>query len=185
MSRSGPRCCRARARPRDLTGCSPAGRDDHARTVGRALFIPFDRNAEVLALALDRVHVAVELADPDDPVEERGVAVVVEDEVAAWRPVPDVSGGGVVPFGRAVERQFARKRRGLLDVVWLRKVSITGSWAVRSRAVALSSSRAVSSVLPKVIRIGMSFRAPAFWSPDAGLGPDDGAEVPISGAPPA
>jgi len=78
---------------------------------------PFDGDAEILALPLDCVHVAVELADPDDPVEERGLAVVVEDEVAAWRPVPDVSGGGIVPFGRAVERQLARERSGLLDVV--------------------------------------------------------------------
>jgi hypothetical protein len=77
---------------------------------------PFDGDAEVLALPLDCVHVAVERADPDDPVEERGLAVVVEDEVAAWRPVPDVSGGGIVSFGRAVKRQLARERSGLLDV---------------------------------------------------------------------
>src|SRR5437773_4840854 len=78
---------------------------------------PLDRDGEVLALALDRVHRAVELADPDDAVEERGVAVVVEDQVAAWRPVADVSGGGIVPLGRALERQLAGKRSGLLDVV--------------------------------------------------------------------
>src|SRR5215207_4045831 len=39
---------------------------------------PFNRDAEVLALAFDRVHLAIELADPDDAVEERGVVVVVE-----------------------------------------------------------------------------------------------------------
>ena len=62
----------------------------------------FDRDAEVVALALDWVHLAVELADAHDAVEERGVAVVVEDEVAAGRPVADVSGGGIVPFGRTL-----------------------------------------------------------------------------------
>jgi hypothetical protein len=77
----------------------------------------FDRDGEVLALALDRVHRAVELADPDDAVEERGVAVVVEDEVTVGCPVADVAGGGIVPFGRALERQLAGKRSGLLDVV--------------------------------------------------------------------
>jgi hypothetical protein len=78
---------------------------------------PFDGDGEDLALALDRVHLAVELADPDDAIEERGVAVVVEDQVAAWRPVADVAGGGIVPFGRALERQLAGKRSGLFDVV--------------------------------------------------------------------
>ena len=51
------------------------------------------------------------------PLKYGGVVVVVEDEVAVGRPVADVSGGGIVPFGRAVERQLAGKRRGLLDVV--------------------------------------------------------------------
>jgi hypothetical protein len=78
---------------------------------------PFDRDAEVVALALERVDVAVELADAHDAVEERGVAVVVEDQVAVGRPVAEVSSGGIVPFGRTVERQLAGKRRGLLDVV--------------------------------------------------------------------
>ena len=62
----------------------------------------FDRDAEVVALALDWVHLAVELADAHDAVEERGVAVVVEDEVAAGHPVADVSGGGIVSFGRTL-----------------------------------------------------------------------------------
>src|SRR5918995_6822920 len=65
-------------------------------------FRAFDRDAEVLSLALDRVHLAVELADAHDAVEERGVAVVVEDQVATGRPVADVSGGGIVPFGRTL-----------------------------------------------------------------------------------
>ena len=89
------------------------------------------------ALPFDCVHVAVELADPDDPVEELGLAVVVEDEVAAWRPVPDVSGGGIVPFGRAVERQLARERSGLLDVVVVaegeRQGQLSAGAHVRSR----------------------------------------------------
>ena len=68
-------------------------------------------------MALERVHVAVELADAHDAVEVRGVAVVVEDEVATGRPVTDVSGGGIVPVGRTVERQLPGKGRGLLDVV--------------------------------------------------------------------
>ena len=97
---------------RTRPGCAPA--HGLTRTPYSA---PFDRGGEVLALALDRVHFAVEFADPDDAVEERGVAVVVEDQVAVGRPVADVSGGGIVPFGRAVERQLARQRRGLLDVV--------------------------------------------------------------------
>ena len=63
------------------------------------------------------LHVAVELADAHDAVEVRCVVVVVEDEVATRCPVADVSGGGIVPGGRAVERQLAGKRRGLLHVV--------------------------------------------------------------------
>src|SRR5215216_3427568 len=77
----------------------------------------FDRDAEVAALALDRAHPAVELADAHDAVEERGVAVVVEDQVATGRPVAEVSGGGIVPFWRTLQRQLAGKRRGLLDAV--------------------------------------------------------------------
>src|SRR5215203_3255343 len=97
---------------RTRPGCAPA--HGLIRTPCSA---PFDRDGEVLALALDRVHLAVEPADPDDAVEERGVAVVVEDQVAAWRPVADVSGGGIVPFGRPLKRQLAGKRSGLFDVV--------------------------------------------------------------------
>src|SRR5512132_3470442 len=96
---------------RTRPGCAPA--HGLIRTPYSA---PFDRDGEVLALALDRVRLAVELADPDDAVEERGVAVVVEDQVAAGRPVADVAGGGIVPFGRPVERQLVGKRSGLLDV---------------------------------------------------------------------
>jgi hypothetical protein len=36
-------------------------------------------------------------------------------EVLAGRPVADVPGGGIVPFGRTVDRQLAGKRSGLLD----------------------------------------------------------------------
>ena len=96
----------------------------HRLSIGRCdtavtprLLGPFDRDAEVLALALDRVHLAVELADPDDAVEERGVAVVVEDQVAGGRPGADVSGGGIVSFGCTLNRQLSGKRRGFLDAV--------------------------------------------------------------------
>jgi hypothetical protein len=68
-------------------------------------------------VALDLVHLAVELADAHDAVEERGVAVVVKDQVATWRLVADVSGGGIVPFWRTLQRPLAGKRRGLLDAV--------------------------------------------------------------------
>jgi hypothetical protein len=51
--------------------------------------------------------------------------------------------------------------------------------------VALSSSRAVSSVSPTVIRIGVAFWALASWSPEAGLGLGGGAEVLVSEAPAA
>src|SRR5205809_5519117 len=90
---------------RTRPGCAPA--HGLTRTPYSA---PFDRDGEVLALALDGVHVAVEFADPADAVEEWGVAVVVEDEVAVGRPVADVAGGVIVAFGRALERQLAAKR---------------------------------------------------------------------------
>src|SRR5215218_1033576 len=82
---------------RTRPGCAPA--DCLTRTPCSA---PFDRGGELVALARDRVHLAVEFADPDDAVEEWGVAVVVEDQVAVGRPVADVAGGGIVPFGRAL-----------------------------------------------------------------------------------
>src|SRR5215207_4603329 len=88
-----------------------------ANDASDASFRAFDCDAEVVALALDRVHLAVEFADPHDAVEERGVAVVVEDQVTVGPPVADVYGGGIVPFGRTLERQLAGKRSGLLDVV--------------------------------------------------------------------
>jgi hypothetical protein len=78
----------------------PRGINADPPTACVALSSPYNREAEVVALALERVHVAVELAGPDDAVEERGVAVVVEDQVAVGRPGADVSGGGIVPFGR-------------------------------------------------------------------------------------
>src|SRR3712207_4776685 len=100
-SPQGRRGCRSRRPPASLCGSLRA----------------FDCDAEGVSLALDRVHLAVEFADPHDAVEERGVAVVVEDQVTVGRPVADVSGGGIVPFGRTLERQLAGKRSGLLDVV--------------------------------------------------------------------
>jgi hypothetical protein len=104
---------------RSAQTCSPARRSSTWPTPSAcdALFDPFDGDAEVVALACDCVYVAVELADAHDAVEGRGVAVVVEDEVAVGRPVADVSAGGVVSFARPVERQLAGKRRGLLDAV--------------------------------------------------------------------
>src|SRR5215213_8279989 len=76
----------------------------------------FDCDAEVVALALDRVHLAVEFADPHDAVPEPDVAVV-EDEVAVWGPVVDVSDHRVVSLGRTLERQLAGKRGDLFHVV--------------------------------------------------------------------
>ena len=61
-----------------------------ARDACEASFRAFDRDAEVAALALERVDLAVEIADVHDAVEERGVAVVVEDQVAVGRPVDDL-----------------------------------------------------------------------------------------------
>src|SRR5215217_3890405 len=110
VRRRTPRRLRARPRRR---GCR--SRRPPASLCGS--FRAFVRDAEVTALALDRVHLAVEFADAHDAVEERGVAVVVEDQVATGRPIADVSGGGIVPFGRTLERQLAGKRSGLLDVV--------------------------------------------------------------------
>jgi hypothetical protein len=103
-------------------GCAPA--HGLTRTPYSA---PFDRDGEVLALALDRVRLAVELADPDDAVEERGVAVVVEDEVAVGRPVADVSGGGIVPFGRASSDSSRGSGAVFSTLLWSRKVSVSGS----------------------------------------------------------
>ena len=146
-----------------------------------ALFRPLDSGAEVVALALDRFQVAVELADPDDAVEERGVAVVVEDEVAVGRPVADVSGGGIVPFGRALERQLAGKRSGLFDVVVVaegeRQRQLSGE--IARRGVVMQPS----TVSPKVIRIGVPSEGLASWSPGAGLGLADGSGVLAPGAP--
>src|SRR5215218_3919921 len=92
-------------------------RSASANDASDASFHAFDCDAEVVALALDRVHLAVEFADPHDAVEERGVAVVVEDQVTVGPPVADVYGGGIVPFGRTLQRQLAGKRSGLLAVV--------------------------------------------------------------------
>jgi hypothetical protein len=49
--------------------------------------------------------------------------------------------------------------------------------------VALSYSRAVSTVSPKVIRIGVPSEELASWSPEAGLGLGDGSGVLAPGAP--
>ena len=66
---------------------------------------------------LERLQVAVELTDVHDAVEVGGSVVVVEDQVAVGRPVADVSGGGVVTVGRAVERQLTGEGSGLFGVV--------------------------------------------------------------------
>src|SRR5215216_3974962 len=66
-----------------------------ANDASDASFRALDCDAEVVALALDRVHLAVEFADPHDAVPEADVAVV-EDEVAVWGPVADVSDRRVV-----------------------------------------------------------------------------------------
>ena len=67
--------------------CSSQGRrpcrSASANDASDASFRAFDCDAEVVALALDRVHLAVEFADPHDAVPEADVAVV-EDEVAVW-----------------------------------------------------------------------------------------------------
>src|SRR5918994_2779864 len=87
-----------------------------ANDASDASFRAFDCDAEVVALALDRVHLAVEFADPHDAVPEPDVAVV-EDEVAVWGPVADVSDYRVVSLGHTVEQQLAGKRGDLLHVV--------------------------------------------------------------------
>ena len=92
-----------------------------------AIFGPFDRDGEVLALALDRVHLAVELADPDDAVEERGVAVVVEDRRRRAPSSRCRRRRDRLPFGRALERQLAGKRAVFSTLLWSRKVSVSGS----------------------------------------------------------
>ena len=50
-----------------------------------------------------------------------GGVVVVEDEVAVGRPVADVSGGGIVPCGRAVERQLAGSGAVFSTSLWSRR----------------------------------------------------------------
>jgi hypothetical protein len=64
---------------------------------GDASFRAVDRDAEVHDL-LDCFHLAV-VTHNNDAVPEADVAVV-EDEVAAWRPVADVSDRRVVSVGR-------------------------------------------------------------------------------------
>jgi hypothetical protein len=66
-----------------------------------------DGDVEVVALALERLQVAVELAETHDAVEVGGAVVVIQDQVPAGRPVADVPGGRIVPVGRTVERQLA------------------------------------------------------------------------------
>src|SRR5215218_3009468 len=92
--------------------CRSASANDASDTSFRA----FDCDTEVVALALNRVHLAVEFADPHDAVPEPDVAVV-EDEVAVWGPVADVSDYRVVSLRRTVERQLAGKRGDLFYVV--------------------------------------------------------------------
>src|SRR5215204_1629286 len=77
---------------------------------------------------------------------------------------------GSYPSG-AFSRDSSRGSGAVFStLLWSRKVSVSGSWAARSRAVALSSSRAVSSVSPTVTRIGVP-QALTLPSPDAGPGP--------------
>jgi hypothetical protein len=66
------------------------------------------------------------LADPHDAVPEPDVAVV-EDEVAIWGPVADVSDHRVVSLGRTVERQLVRKPSGLSTLLRSLNVSLSGS----------------------------------------------------------
>ena len=150
------------------------GHRRHPRLLGS-----FDRDAEVLALALDRV--AVELADRDDAGEERGVAVVVEDQVAGGRPVADVSCGGIVSFGRTLDRQLSGKRRGFFDAVVVtdgeRQRQLSREIARRGVVVQPRSELRIADGDPNR-RAG---RALAFWSRDAGLVLVEGALA--SGAP--
>ena len=115
-------------------------------------FRAVDRCLELFVLARERVEVAVESADSDDAGELGRFVVVVEHEVAARREVPEVARDGVMRVWGAFGGQFVREWRGLLDAVVVAERERQGSRAARSRAVALSSSRAVSSVSPKVMR---------------------------------
>jgi hypothetical protein len=78
---------------------------------------PFDRDVEVVALAPERLQIAVELTDGHDAVEVGGVVVVVDDQVAAGCPVADVFRGRVVPVGCTLERELDGKRSRLLGGV--------------------------------------------------------------------
>jgi hypothetical protein len=49
-------------------------RDNRQAVASYASFRAFDRDAQVVALALDRIHLAVELADSHDAVPESDVA---------------------------------------------------------------------------------------------------------------
>jgi hypothetical protein len=81
--------------------------------------------------------------------------------VVVGRAVADLPGRRIMARGSAVERQLAGQRAVFSTPSWSRNVSVSGSCAARSRAVALSFSRAMSSVSPNVMRIGVPSEAPA------------------------
>src|SRR3954453_520142 len=97
-----------------------------------------DRDTRTVGEPSDCVQVAIELADAHDAAEVRRLVVVVEDKVATGRVVADVSGGGIVAFGRAVGHERPRQRRGLLDAVVIsdgeRQRELAGEFA-RGRVV--------------------------------------------------
>jgi hypothetical protein len=87
----------------------------------------------------------LELADAHDAAEVRRLVVVVEDEVATGCVVADISGGGIVAFGRAVGPERPRQRRGLLDAVVIadggRQRELAGEFA-RGRVVVQPRAKA-------------------------------------------
>ena len=89
-----------------------------AKPLSASVIPRVDRDPEVVALALDRVHLAVSLR-------------------------------------RTLRRQLAGKRSGLLHVVEVAECQPQRQLSGESRAFVLSYSRAVWTVSPKVIRIGV------------------------------
>jgi hypothetical protein len=141
---------------------------------------PFDGDVEVVALAPERLQIAVELTDGHDAVEVGGVVVVVEDQVAAGCPVADVFRGRSCPSGAPSSESSMGSGAVFSAALWSRKESVSGSWAARSRAVALSESLPVSRVSPKLMRIGVPSR-----SREPGTAPGDGDGMLASDAPAA
>src|SRR6266540_6553140 len=73
-----------------------------SRITWRRSLRKLDPRGEVAGLAHDRIHAAVELADPHDAVEVADI-VVVEDEVAQRRVVADVARERVITCRYAVQ----------------------------------------------------------------------------------